>query len=120
RFQSRILAVTLAVTLAISSADSAQAALDEAGRSAAYVIGEGLKPQRDGGHNRVLKALRHLADPAAQPLMAYLADSPRPAVRIHGIIGLAELDPAHRLDLQRVAQVNEPAVQAELITAALD
>ena len=108
------------VALCTGAGTVASAALDETGRSASLLIARGLEVQPRNQHRLVLQALRHLKDPAAEPLLRYLAQRPEPALRIHGILGLAELDPQQRVDLEQVIEVDEPAVQAELITAAMN
>jgi hypothetical protein len=91
----------------------------------AYIAGvrlleAGVTVRRDGRHNALLRALRHLNDPTLRPLFASLADAEHPSLKVHGVLGLAELSVAQRLDLSRVAAIEEPAVQAELLGAALD
>lgn len=95
------------------------AALDEAGQSSVYVLREAVEVRPDGSHVRLLRALRHLRDPSLTPLFSHLADRGQAVLKIHGILGLAEIN-GGRLDLQRVAQVEGAKVQAELLTGAMD
>ncbi len=96
-------------------------ALDDAGQAAATFLRDALRVQRDGRHDRVLNALRHLRDPALEPLYAALATSDRPAPhQVHGMLGLAELSPRNRLDLTRLAEVEQVEVQATIVSNALD
>lgn len=84
------------------------------------LLSEAVEVDRRGRFNLLLRALRHLRDPALAPLYEALTLRVEPALQVHGLLGLAELSPDGRVDLARVATIEEPAVQAELITAALD
>jgi hypothetical protein len=96
------------------------AALDPAGQSAVHLLQQSVQAHRDGTHNQLLRALRHLRDPLLKPFFEQLATAQQPAIRIHGLLGLAELSRNGKLDLARVAEIAEPVVQAEVITAAMD
>lgn len=75
---------------------------------------------RDGRHNLMLRALRQLRDPKLEPLFSELAQSENPTLKIHGLLGLAEASSERKLDLVRVAAIENAAIQAEVIGAALD
>ncbi|MEM1209815.1 MAG: hypothetical protein AAGI54_11160 [Planctomycetota bacterium] len=84
------------------------------------LLSQTVEVDRQGRFNLLLRALRHLRDPALAPMYESLTLRVEPALRVHGLLGLAELAPDGRVDLARVATIEEPTVQADLITAALD
>lgn len=102
------------------SGDTDDSGMDPATRSAVYLLQQSITVRSDGTHHRLLRSLRHLADPTLEPLFAALAAARHPALKIHGILGLAEISETGQLDLRRVVEVDDAAVQAELITAAMD
>ncbi len=93
---------------------------DDVARSAVYLLNRSLEVTRSGRHNRLISALRHLRDPKLQPLFIEMANSDQPVLKIHGLLGLAEVSNMQKLDLKRVAMIDDPAVQAQLLTAAMD
>lgn len=97
-------------------ADAQEDTLD----AAVYLLTQSTAVHRDGKHNRLLKAIRHMNDPAAGPLFARLAESDHPGLKIHGILGLAETSPGRKVDLTLIAQIDDAAVQGTVITAAMD
>lgn len=111
-----LLAVLAGLGQPAARADADQAAVD----AAMHLLHDCTVPQRDGRHNLLLKAVRHLDDPDTLPLFKYLAQADHPAMKIHGILGMAELDPEHGVDLSLIAQMDEPAAQSTAITAAMD
>lgn len=104
----------------LAAQPAAEDALEPATASAIYLMQRSVQVRRDGLHNRLLGSLRHLRDPLLEPLFAELARASHPALQIHGNLALAELSPARELDLRRLAEIDDPAVQAELVTAAMD
>ncbi|MEM6331728.1 MAG: hypothetical protein AAF823_00095 [Planctomycetota bacterium] len=88
--------------------------------SARRLIGEAMQVEANGAHNLRLRALRHLRDPSLEPLFEALAIHAEPALRVHGILGLAELESPPTLDIARVAAIDNPLLQAELVSVALD
>jgi hypothetical protein len=72
-----------------------------------------------GDHDRLLAALRSLRDPGLTPLFAQLAAGQRPLLRVHGILGLAELESPPRVDLLLVKRIADPEEQAVILTLAL-
>ncbi len=103
----------------LSGSAIAKTAADPATQSAVSLLQRCLRLHDDGQHNDLLRSLRHLRDPFLEPFFDQLAASDHPALKIHGILGLAEIDPSG-LDIQRFAQIDQPMVQGELIGAALD
>lgn len=88
--------------------------------AAVYLFAQTSIPTRDGRHNTMLLALRHLRDPQLAPWFETLTTSPFAAQRVHGQLGLAEISPAGRLDLATIAEIEDPAELTQLIGAALD
>lgn len=70
--------------------------------------------------HQLLAALRRLGDPALRPLFEQAIRSGDAVLLIHGVLGLAECSPSRQLDLVRVAAIPDPALQAQVISAALD
>ncbi len=88
--------------------------------AAALLLYQSTVVDRNGTHNLLLKAIRHMGDPATRPLFDFLAGSEHPGLKIHGILGLAEISPDHRVDLSLIAQIDDPLVQSTVVTAAMD
>jgi hypothetical protein len=88
--------------------------------TAVFLLRRSTIIQTNGRHHLLQKALRQLHDPALAPLFGHMADSKKPDLQVHGMLGLAEAGARKRLDLVRVAAIESPAVQADLISHALD
>ncbi len=88
--------------------------------AAERLFADSVTIRRNGSHNQLLRALRHLRDPGLQPFFEALTEAEHPALRIHGILGLAEISQPAGLDLKRVAELESDAARAELLSAALD
>ncbi len=101
-------------------AGHAQELKDPVAQSAVFLLKQSMTPDRQGRHNVLLRALRHMEDPELRPLFAELMNSESRALKIHGLLGLAECDVQHKIDLKGLAEMQEPGVQAELLGAALD
>ncbi len=93
---------------------------DEVMDQAVHLLKLSTVVDRRGKHNLMLKAVRHLQDPTTRPLFDYLSGSEHPGLKIHGILGLAELSPDKQVDLALIAQIEDAAVQSTVITAAMD
>ena len=65
-----------------------------------------------------LQGLRQLRDPSLRPFFAQLAASERDDHRIQGVLGVGELEQPPSLDLFLVAQLQDPAEQAAILTTA--
>lgn len=74
----------------------------------------------DGRHNSALRALRHLRDPALRPLFARLAQASHPALRINGMLGLAEISPEGKLPIEQLATIDDRATLNEIIAFGMD
>lgn len=101
---------------AVARADEAGDVLD----AEVYLLRQCIVVDRQGTHNALLKAVRHMQDPLTGPLFEHLSRSEQPVLKIHGILGLAELSPQKQVDLALIAQIQDPAVQSTVITAAMD
>ena len=112
-------AVSLGLFLTVSAADLA-AELDEAARSAVMLLRASTTIPPNDPSRLLTPALRELRDPALTPLFKQLAQSSHPVLKVHGLLGLAECDPKNQLDLVRIAAIEDPAIQAEMISAAID
>lgn len=115
---SLVAAVTVCVALAQPAAQADPP--DDVVDAAVYLLNQSTVVDRRGTHNLMLKAIRHLEDPATRPLFVYLSTSEHPGLKIHGILGMAELSPDKQVDLSLIAQIEDPAVQSTVITAAMD
>ncbi|MCW5765573.1 MAG: hypothetical protein KIT68_06305, partial [Phycisphaeraceae bacterium] len=69
--------------------------------------------------NAVLRSLRSLRDPELAPLFATLASGVTPVQRLHGVLGLAELE-GGSLDLLLVRRLERTAERSVLLRAALN
>ncbi len=109
----------LALLACLSPAVAAQSK-DATFDSTVFLLKQAMRVHQDGRQNQLLRSLRHLADPQMTPLLNELAQSDYPVFKIHGLLGLAECSDPRQIDLVRLAAVEDPAVQAELVSAALD
>lgn len=118
----RIIPILAAVPLALGVCFGVTwgQASDRAADSAIFLLNQATLVSEDGKHNALLRALRQLRDPELKLLFKEMAQRDQPELKIHGILGLAELDPEAGLDLALLAQIERPEVQGELVTAALD
>lgn len=110
----------VALLLASPAMLRAQDADRETYDSAVFQLKRAKQVHRDGSHVMLLRALRHLADPSLAPLFSELVESPYTPFKIHGILGLAECDPDKKVDLARIAAIEDPAEQAQILSAAMD
>jgi hypothetical protein len=88
--------------------------------AAVFLLRESMEPSRDGRHNIMLRALRHLEDPLLEPFFAELVTMRDTTFKVHGLLGLAEIHPDKKLDLVRLASISQPAEQAQVVSAAMD
>ncbi|MEM9884080.1 MAG: hypothetical protein AAF800_14300, partial [Planctomycetota bacterium] len=95
--------------------------------AALRLLDDAVTVQIDGRHHRLLRALRHLEDPALRPLFTGLAENSggrsgggHPSLLVHGLLGLAELDRPFGLRPETVAAIERDDIRADLLSAALD
>ncbi len=93
---------------------------EETTTSAVFLLRSCMQMSRDGESIRLLRALRQLKDPDLTPIFEELAQNPNPILKIHGVLGLAECDPQHKLDLLRIAGIKQAGLQAQVVSAAMD
>jgi len=94
--------------------------LDEAGRSASYLLRGCMRIDRSGNYHNSIEALRQMRDPALEPFFQQLIQSGHPSLIVHGVLGLAEASRNQKLDLTQVAAIQEAPIQAQIISAAID
>ena len=114
---------SLAAACVLALASGPVAAVDTEGEtfdSAVFLLKSCTRVRRDGRHHMLLRALRHLADPELAPLFDSLIESTYTPFKIHGFLGAAECDPDRKLDLTRIAALDNGAEQAQIISAAMD
>jgi len=99
---------------------TAQAQDEAVVTSATFLLKSSVTADRRGQFSLLLRSLRQLQDPALKPLYKELMLSENRTMRIHGILGLAECDPKHQVDLTLLAEVKDATMQSELVGAALD
>jgi len=99
---------------------AARAQADPIFDSSVFLLRSSLLPDRRGQFSVLLRSLRQLQDPTLSPLMRELLLSENRIMRIHGILGLAETATPRQVDLKLLADVKDPAMQSELLGAALD
>lgn len=92
-----------------------RAVVDELTSSLRAAAGAGDIRQRD----RTLAGLRSLRDPAMLALFAQLSINPSPMLRVHGLLGLAELEPQRGIDLLAVSRIPDQRLQGVIIYDAL-
>lgn len=116
----RYAAAVLLVVLMTFAVPRLAFALDDTGRSATWMLQRAALVQQNGAHNVLLRALRQMRDPELQPLFEHLVEHEHPGLQIHGILGLGEIDPDRRIDLDLLASLDEPAAQAQLVSSAVE
>jgi len=94
--------------------------LDETAKSASFVLRRSMQVHEDGRHHEILGVLRDLGDPALEPIFAEWAGSKNRTLMIHGLLGLASSSPNHTIDLVRIALIEDPSIQGEVVSAAMD
>ncbi len=100
---------------------SAQAQrLDDTAESAIFLLRQAIQVTRTGRHHTMLLSLRLLGDPELKPLFSHLVESDQASLQIHGILGLADCDAKRELDLVRLAKIEQPALQAQAVSAAMN
>ena len=95
------------------------AAEDPTADSAVWLLRQATMVRQDRSQNVMLRALRQMRDPKLEPLFSELIQRRSAELRIHGILGLGELSEPRQIDLRLVQEVEQPAVQAQLVSVAL-
>mgnify|MGYP006273126641 CR=1 FL=1 len=110
----------LGVVVVLGALGSAPARADQTTDQAKWLLQQAILVHRDGQHNVLLRALRQLRDPGLEPLFSELVQRRFEEMKIHGVLGLAEIADPPRVDLALVAEIEEAGTQARLVSAALD
>jgi len=120
--QTRRMALLLFVAaLASLSVRAVHAQADDpAYASSVYLLRQAVVPQPDGRHNAALRGLRQLEDPGLRPLFNALVNSPNAPQRVHGYLGLAELNANRQLDIAALAEIDVTRELVEVLSAAMD
>jgi hypothetical protein len=103
-----------------SAAGTADAQSDPIFDSSVFLLRSSMTVDRRGQFSILLRSLRQLEDPDLKPFYQELLLSENRTMRIHGILGLAEIDPKRQLDLTLFAEVTDAMTQSEILGAALD
>jgi len=78
-----------------------------------------LLAHTDAEQDALLRSLRRLRDPGLRALFARIAAADRAVLRVHGVLGLAELESPPRVDLLLVKRMPDPREQLIVIGEAL-
>ncbi len=89
-------------------------------RAAVALLREALVVGPDGRHHRLLRALRFLEDPSLAPLFRTLRENEHAALRVHGLLGTAELASPRGVTTENLVDLERDDQRAEVIGAALD
>lgn len=92
-----------------------RAAVEELTAMLRTAIGDRDSRRRD----RTFTGLRSLRDPEMLALFAQLSINPTPMLRVHGLLGLAELEPQRGIDLLAVSRIPDPRLQGVIVYDAL-
>jgi hypothetical protein len=93
---------------------------DETADQATWLLKKATLIHQNAFQNVLLRALRQMRDPQLDPLFSDLVQRRHPAMKIHGILGLAEISPNRRIDLALLADIEDRGTQALLVSAAMD
>ncbi len=107
-------------TRAQAQAPTAEEALKQSTESATNVLQSTLRVWPDGRQHAMLQALRQTKDSRFEPIYEKLFNLPQPQMKIHGILGLSEIDPDKKLDIARLASIKNQSVETEIIGAVME
>lgn len=93
---------------------------DETTESAVWLLKKATLVHRNGLHNVLLRSLRQMEDPQLEPLFSELVKRQHPVLKIHGILGLAEISKEKQIDLKLFADLKDLPTKATLIQSALE
>ena len=102
---------TAAAPLAAAPADT---------RAATALLHDAVVVRPGGRHHRLLRALRFLEDPQLAPLFHRLRENEHAALRVHGLLGIAELATPRGVTTENLVDLERDDQRAEVIAAALD
>ena len=115
----------LAGALCCVSTLSAQYGPVDPFESSVRALKEGIAARADGEQHAAMVALRELRDPALRPLLERLLKSDDWSLRVDSVLGLAELDPAGKVDVALVESLpgegdRETSINAVVALELLD
>src|SRR5438477_5904009 len=93
---------------------------DDTVKSATFLLRSAIHGNGETAQHQLLLALRQLRDPALAPVFRALMEDDSPTLKIHGFLGLAELDPKQRLSLKELAQIKDPQMAGWIVSAHLE
>ncbi|MCZ6810922.1 MAG: hypothetical protein O7D97_02865 [Planctomycetota bacterium] len=79
-----------------------------------------VAPRGDGRHLLLLSSLRQLRDTSLRSFFQQLAQHGEPPLRVHAILGLAEINESGHIDPRLIAQLDSPMARHLVIASALD
>lgn len=115
-----LLSIASPLPNALAQAPTAEEALKQSTESSTIMLQTAMRVWPDGRQHPMLQALRQTKDARLQPVYEKLFDLPQPQMKIHAILGLAELDPDKKLDLNRLASIKNVAVETEIVGALME
>lgn len=113
-------ALLAGLALMLAAPRPAAAQRDDIYEAVVVLLRASTTVDRRGNFNNLLRSLRQLQDPQLKPLFKDLTFSDNRLIRIHAILGLAEIDSKRKIDLQLLAEVKDPTMQSELVGACMD
>lgn len=87
--------------------------------SAVRVLREGIQSRNDGLQHAAMVALRELRDPATRSLLEKLLRCDDWSLRVDSVLGLAEIDPARKIDPALIAALPRESDRDLAISAVL-
>lgn len=103
-------------TILVLSAPSAD---DRALQAAVRHLRRAVVPRRDGSHLLLLASLRQMRDPTLRSFFYELSQQGNSLLRIHAILGLAEIDESGHIDPWLISQLDSPQARYAAIVNAL-
>jgi hypothetical protein len=107
--------IMVPVLVLLGAASAGDRAVDASIRQLRRVV----VPRRDGSHLLLLTSLRQLRDPTLRTFFYQLSQYGSPLVRIHAILGLAEIDESGQIDPWLVSQLESAEARYAAISNAL-
>jgi hypothetical protein len=115
-----LLTASLPTPPAHAQAPTADESRKQSTESSLIMIQTAMKVWPDGRQHVMLQALRQTRDPRLQPVYEKLFNMTQPQMKIHGILGLTEIDPDKKLDLNRLASLKNVPMETEIVGALME
>ena len=119
RLRTAALLACLAIAPFATRDASAQYGPVDPYESAVRVLREGIQSRNDGLQHAAMVALRELRDPATRELLEKLLRSDDWSLRVDSVLGLAEIDPARKIDPALIAALPRESDRDLAISAVL-